>query len=75
MDALKQKLQESGEEFTEKLFKTEDGIRGISGQIFVSCGQNITLYFITSSFVHRNQILGYIFLQCMLSMPETSFAR
>lgn len=41
MDALKQKLQESGKEFTEKLFKTEDGIRGIGDQIFVSFGQNI----------------------------------
>ena len=36
IDVLKQRLVESGVEFTEKLFKTDDGIDGLSGEIFVS---------------------------------------
>lgn len=40
MDRLKQKLLQNGVECTEKLFKTEDGISGISGHIFVSLGQH-----------------------------------
>lgn len=41
MDVLKQKLQDGGEGFTEKLFKTEDGISGISDLIFVSCDSEL----------------------------------
>ena len=36
MDRLEQMLQDSEIEYTEKIFKTEDGIGGISDQIFVS---------------------------------------
>ena len=36
MDVLKEQLAESGVDFTEKLFNTEDGIDGLSGGIFVS---------------------------------------
>ena len=36
MDALKEQLAQSGVDFTENLFNTEDGINGLSGQIFVS---------------------------------------
>ena len=36
MDVLKQDLVKEGVEFTEKLFKTEDGIDGLSGEVFVS---------------------------------------
>ena len=41
MDVLKQKLVDNGVNCTSKLFKTADGIGGISGQIFVSTA-NIT---------------------------------
>ncbi|CAI8012114.1 Gamma-aminobutyric acid type B receptor subunit 1 [Geodia barretti] len=34
MDVLKEQLAESGVDFTEKLFNTEDGIDGLSGGIF-----------------------------------------
>ena len=36
MDRLEQMLQDSEIEYTEKIFKTEDGIGGIGDQIFVS---------------------------------------
>ena len=36
MDRLKQMLQDSEIEYSERLFKTEDGIGQISDQIFVS---------------------------------------
>ena len=36
MDVLKALLIETGVELSEKLFKTEDGIGGLSGEIFVS---------------------------------------
>lgn len=36
MDVLKDQLVMSGVEFTEKLFKTEDMIDGLSGEVFVS---------------------------------------
>ena len=36
MDRLEQMLQDSEIEYTEKIFKTENGIGGISDQIFVS---------------------------------------
>ena len=36
MDVLKAQLIEAGVEYSEKLFKTEDGLGGLSGQIFVS---------------------------------------
>ena len=35
IDILKKQLVKSGIEFTEKLFKTDDGIDGLSGEIFV----------------------------------------
>ena len=40
MDILEQMLQDSEIEYTEKIFKTEDGIGGISDQIFVSLKQS-----------------------------------
>ena len=36
MDVLKTQLAEIGAEFSDSLFKSEDGIGGLSGQIFVS---------------------------------------
>ena len=41
MDVLKAQLADIGVEFSEKLFKSEDGIGGLSGQIFVS-NRNLT---------------------------------
>ena len=43
MDRLEQMLQDSEIEYTEKIFKTEDGIGGIGDQIFVSIKQSIHL--------------------------------
>ena len=36
MDVVKQELADNGIEFLEKIFNTEDGINGLSGEVFVS---------------------------------------
>lgn len=72
MDVLKLKLLENKVEFTEKLFKTEDGIDGISDQIFVGGAEIVDILF--TCIPYRTLIPEFTLLQCIQAMPETSFA-
>ena len=79
MDVLKLKLLENGVEFTEKLFKTEDGIDGINDQIFVSTTfagwyiQCTIIILCAHVLSYRIQIPGYMWSQCTQAMLGTSF--
>ena len=77
MDVLKQRLVENDVNCTSKLFKTEDGIGGISGQIFVST-VNVLYYSIVINCVgflsiYRKKTPEYMLWRCMQVMLETSF--
>ena len=77
MDVLKQRLVENDVNCTSKLFKTVDGIGGISGQIFVSTVKvfyySIVINCVGCLFIYRRKTPEYTFWRCMQVMLETSF--